>query len=91
MWTDAPPQKGPLRKEHTKEDLERVMNTPFNLVKNPCRKIVFTIRSHDQGWGGDPQNKGTYKGSYTWFDAGLERFDAAEGGKFLGEFPPMPT
>ncbi|RPB23898.1 hypothetical protein L211DRAFT_838358 [Terfezia boudieri ATCC MYA-4762] len=44
--------------------------------KNPCRKIVFTLNSRDQGWGGRPEHHGTYKGSYTWFDVGLERFTA---------------
>jgi len=39
-----------------------------------CRKIVFRIKSHDQGWGGsDP---GAYETSYTWFDVGLERLCA---------------
>jgi hypothetical protein len=38
----------------------------------PCKKIVFTIKSHDQGWGGPAGCRGTYKGSSTWFDVGLE-------------------
>jgi hypothetical protein len=38
----------------------------------PCRKVVFTIKSHDQGWGGPAGCKGTYRGSSTWFDVGLE-------------------
>jgi hypothetical protein len=42
----------------------------------PCRKIVFTIKSHDQGWGGPPGCRGTYKGSSTWFDVGLETLSA---------------
>ncbi|KAF7955949.1 hypothetical protein EAE96_004870 [Botrytis aclada] len=42
----------------------------------PCKKIVFHIRSHDQGWGGVRTDKGTYRGSYTWFDVGLERIYA---------------
>ncbi|OXV08955.1 hypothetical protein Egran_03283 [Elaphomyces granulatus] len=36
---------------------------------HPCCKIVFTIQSHDQGWGGEPGSTGSYWGSYTWFDA----------------------
>jgi hypothetical protein len=35
---------------------------------HPCRKIVFTILSHDQGWGGGPRGESPYDGSYTWFD-----------------------
>jgi hypothetical protein len=42
----------------------------------PCRKVVFTIKSHDQGWGGQRDQRGTYKGSYTWFEAGHERLIA---------------
>jgi hypothetical protein len=42
----------------------------------PCRKIVFTIKSHDQGWGGPPGCRGKYRGSSTWFDVGLETFSA---------------
>lgn len=34
---------------------------------HPCRKIVFFIASHDQGWGG--RQKGSYESSNTWFDA----------------------
>ncbi|KAK9420897.1 hypothetical protein SUNI508_00988 [Seiridium unicorne] len=45
------------------------------ILESPCRKIVFKIQSNDQGWGGDGRNHGTYKASYTWFDAGLERFE----------------
>ena len=43
-------------------------------VERPCRKIVFTIVSRDQGWANNLQDKGTYKGSYSWFDVGLERY-----------------
>lgn len=44
--------------------------------RNPCRKIVFTITSHDQGWGGNVADRGTFNGSFTWFDAGLERIES---------------
>lgn len=43
-----------------------------------CRKIVFTIKSHDQGWGGAAPDRATYKGSYTWFDVGKEKFVAVD-------------
>lgn len=49
---------------------------PTNAVQRPCRKVVFTITSHDQGWAHNSrQDKGSYRGSWTWFEAGLERFD----------------
>lgn len=38
-------------------------------LAHPCRKIVFNLDSHDQGWGGEPGCRGTYRGSYTWFNA----------------------
>jgi hypothetical protein len=44
------------------------------MLAHPCRRIVFTIKSHDQGWGGNPNDEGTYNGSWTWFEAGLERW-----------------
>ncbi len=50
---------------------------PDHMLEHPCRKIVFTITSHDQGWGGDnPEDRRTYNNSWTWFEVGLERFDA---------------
>lgn len=48
----------------------------------PCRKIVFTIKSHDQGWGGPPGCRGTYRGSSTWFDVGLETLSAIRDREF---------
>jgi len=48
----------------------------------PCRKIVFTIKSHDQGWGGPPGCRGTYRGSSTWFDVGLETLSTVRNGEF---------
>lgn len=48
-----------------------------------CRKIVFRIRSHDQGWGGGAAGIDTqYKGSFTWFEFGLERMMAVRDGKW---------
>ncbi len=44
------------------------------MLAQPCRRIVFTTKSHDQGWGGNPADGGTYNGSWTWFEAGLERW-----------------
>lgn len=37
---------------------------------HPCRKIVFSLAAHDQGWGGGGGGDGSiFTGSYTWFDA----------------------
>ncbi|KAB5547188.1 hypothetical protein GE09DRAFT_1130259 [Coniochaeta sp. 2T2.1] len=76
--TPSAPQ--PLQREHTLETFQEAISSPNPLLEHPCRKIVFTLRSHDQGWGGDPTHHGTYEGSWTWFDAGLEKFDAGAGG-----------
>ena len=40
--------------------------------EHPCRKIVFQLWSKDQGWSDDGDNHGTYRGSYSWFDASVE-------------------
>jgi hypothetical protein len=36
---------------------------------HPCRKIVFNISSHDQGWGGERSHQGSFRGSWTWLSA----------------------
>jgi len=50
--------------------------------QRPVRKIIFTIRSHDQGWGGNNGDKGTFAGSCTWFEVGLERLAATRHGRY---------
>ena len=65
----------PLVSEHPLETWQELIGVPDKTISHPARKIVFTLRSHDQGWGGDSADHGTYHGSYTWFDTGLERFD----------------
>lgn len=54
-------------KRRTREDAW----LPPRSVK-PARKIVFQIESRDQGWSDDTSNHDSYRGSYTWFDAGVE-------------------
>ncbi|OIW30839.1 hypothetical protein CONLIGDRAFT_630748 [Coniochaeta ligniaria NRRL 30616] len=74
--TPSAPQH--LHRQHSLETFQDTINSSNPLLEHPCRKIVFTIRSHDQGWGGEQPHHGTYEGSWTWFDAGLEKFDAGE-------------
>lgn len=50
-------------------------------TERPCRKIVFTLTSHDQGWGGGPAAQGQYDGSFSWFDVGKEEMSAFKEGK----------
>ncbi|KAH8907781.1 hypothetical protein BR93DRAFT_566118 [Coniochaeta sp. PMI_546] len=76
-----------LHRQHSLETFQAAINAPNPLLEHPCRKVVFTIRSHDQGWGGDPQHHGTYEGSWTWFDAGLEKFDAGAEAEEQGTAP----
>lgn len=40
------------------------------VIEDKLCKMVFTIRSHDQGWSDERDGKGTYAYSYTWFEAG---------------------
>lgn len=65
-----------LEKEHSVEIFQKWIAAPEHIVSHPVRKIVFTFSCRDQGWGGDPADWGTFSGSWTWFDVGLERFDA---------------
>ncbi|KAK4649063.1 uncharacterized protein QC761_115700 [Podospora bellae-mahoneyi] len=53
---------------------QKLAKSPVTLLAQPCRRIVFIIRSKDQGWGGEYHNQNTYNGSWTWFEAGLERW-----------------
>jgi len=64
-----------LKSEHDQETWQDWIGLPDKTILHPARKIVFTLRSHDQGWGGQSADHGTYHGSWTWFDVGLERFD----------------
>lgn len=61
--------------EYPLPQLQEWIGGPTDTLEHPCRKIVFTMKSRDQGWGGHHQDKGTYRGSWTWFEAGKERFD----------------
>ena len=44
-------------------------------VINRLRKLVYSFRGQDQGWSDYPEDHGTYAGSWTWFEAGLTRFE----------------
>ncbi|GAB1311556.1 hypothetical protein MFIFM68171_01766 [Madurella fahalii] len=64
----------PAGDEFMAEDFQRLVRSPVHLLARPCRRIIFTIRSRDQGWGGLHADRGTYHGSWTWFEVGLERW-----------------
>ncbi|RYP40585.1 hypothetical protein DL767_001585 [Monosporascus sp. MG133] len=61
--------------EYPRATIEALADDPVPSLEHPVRKVVFDIVSRDQGWGGERESHGTYNHSYTWFDAGLERFD----------------
>lgn len=74
---------------HTIESSEAVQAMTLDLLNqwktqslprgdHPCRKVVFTIKSRDQGWADARGFCGTYMGSYTWFDVGLEKIKAID-------------
>jgi hypothetical protein len=68
------PKPQPAGEEFPSEVFQRLTKMPMPMLVHPCRRIVFTIRSRDQGWGGEPDTQGTYNSSWTWFEAGLERW-----------------
>ncbi|SPQ19157.1 3df50d49-923d-4f53-bc19-79063e68e46e [Thermothielavioides terrestris] len=62
------PRARPPGEEFSTDDFQELVAAPVSLLAHPCRRLVFTIRSHDQGWGGAPGDRGTYHGSWTWFE-----------------------
>ncbi|KAI4864345.1 hypothetical protein F4820DRAFT_423676 [Hypoxylon rubiginosum] len=64
-----------LEQEYPPPELEKLVDPPMSTLENPFRRVVFDIVSRDQGWSGHHTDHGTYRSSFTWFDAGLERFD----------------
>ncbi|RDA88401.1 hypothetical protein CP532_5635 [Ophiocordyceps camponoti-leonardi (nom. inval.)] len=76
--TEAQPL--PLQEEWPPASFADLVDHPTPRLIHPCRKIVFAIKSHDQGWGntGITHDFDNYATSWTWFEAGLERFDASQ-------------
>ena len=66
----------PLQRALDSDFFAGLVRYPTPRLEHPCRKIVFYTRSNDQGWrSGDQSAHGSYKDSWTWFEAGLERFE----------------
>ncbi len=78
-WNDY---YGPLREDNTDETKARWTEETQIRGEYPCRKLVFRLVSHDQGWGGGSSDRGTYKGSFTWFDVGKESIHTSEDSTF---------
>ncbi|KAI0848487.1 hypothetical protein F5Y00DRAFT_86554 [Daldinia vernicosa] len=74
LWrVEATPKQ--LEKEYSQSDLQKLADDPLPTLEHPFRKVVFDIESCDQGWSSQHGDHGTYRSSFTWFEAGLERFD----------------
>lgn len=50
-----------------------LLSEPIQGKRFPVQQIVIDIWSHDQGWSSYPEDHGTYRGSWTWFDLGIQR------------------
>ncbi|MCJ1470919.1 hypothetical protein MMC07_009567 [Pseudocyphellaria aurata] len=70
-WNDNIIETTPV--PHT-EDSRILLRTPPLTARSVSllRKVVFTMRSHDQGWSDYPTNHGTFENTWTWFDAAVE-------------------
>lgn len=77
----------PVEEEYDRKFFQQLIRNT-SIHSNPVRKIVFRIRSHDQGWTTD-ERTGPFIDAKTWFEAGLERFDASHECKF--NFPRVQT
>ncbi|KAJ7167865.1 hypothetical protein C8R46DRAFT_996065 [Mycena filopes] len=58
-------------------------------------RVVFKTVSHDQGWGGEDGTQGSYRQSYTWFEAAILRRPLAaassESDSSIGHAPGADT
>lgn len=67
-WSDK--IVNPSRLDHI-EHARILLSTPPLTARSVrlLREVVFTIRSHDQGWSSFPEHRGTFENSWTWFEA----------------------
>ncbi|RFU76027.1 hypothetical protein TARUN_6237 [Trichoderma arundinaceum] len=80
-YTTALPTPRPLGESPDASFFAKAVKYPIPRLARPARKIVFTFRSQDQGWASNPgEAQNPYSKSWTWFEAGLERFDAGSAG-----------
>jgi len=49
------------------------------------RKVVITIVSKDQGWSSYPEDHGTYRNSWTWFELSVGSSSETPAEKWRGE------
>ena len=63
------------------EEAERdvVCTPPISARRLPLvQRLVLTFRSKDQGWSSYPADYGSYRNSWTWFEAGLRKHVGGE-------------
>ncbi|KAK5988401.1 hypothetical protein PT974_12555 [Cladobotryum mycophilum] len=61
----------PRGKEYDPAFFAKLAKYPTPKLVSPARKVVFSMKSQDQGWASSSDTT-----SWTWFEAGLEKFDA---------------
>lgn len=55
--------------------LQVALLLPSNLPRRSVRRIRLATTSRDQGWSSFPEDHDTYRGSWTWFEAGMRGLD----------------
>ncbi|KAI0544716.1 hypothetical protein F4679DRAFT_563895 [Xylaria curta] len=75
-WQAAAPTRK-LNEGYPGEELDGFVEGPPSTLEHPARKIIFDIISRDQGWSHDLDSHHTFRHSWTWFEAGIDRFDKA--------------
>lgn len=64
----------PARVSSSESERAIVHTPPISKHQLPLiRRIVFTYSSKDQGWSSYSSDHGTYRNSWTWFEAGLRK------------------
>ena len=65
------------------------LGLPEPTLLHPVRKIVFRLRSHDQGYSSESSDtRGTYQASHTWFDTEIDQeFGPAANDEPLSRIP----
>ncbi|KDQ58104.1 hypothetical protein JAAARDRAFT_193565 [Jaapia argillacea MUCL 33604] len=53
-------------------------------TEKPVKRVVIKVEGHDQGWSSYPADQGTYRGSWTWFEAGIGNKEGGEGERRWG-------
>jgi len=57
--------------------LQTSLIVPSYLPRGAVRRVRFIVESRDQGWSSYPEDHGTDRGSWTWFEAGIRGLDTS--------------